>query len=149
MLCSFKGKINFIQGYLLSVGFSKTFIPYTRKKRPHGKSSYSFIKKIMIFVDFLVDSSCIPIRFMSALGIFTAFSGLIYSLIIVYAWFSNQTPAPGWAPIMIIIMIIGGIIMTMLGILGEYIWRIYNNSKNYPAFIVDEEESSDKCRDDR
>lgn len=145
MLCSFKGRHNFIQGYLVSVGFSKVFIPYTRKERPHGKSGYSFKKKIKIILDFLVDSSYIPIRFMSSLGIITAFSGLIYSLFITYAWFSDQTPFPGWAPIMIMVMVIGGIIMTMLGILGEYIWRIYDNSKDFPLFIVDNEESSKKC----
>jgi len=138
LLCSFKGRHNFLQGYLLSVGFSKVFIPYVREQRQFGKSGYSFAKKIKILIDFLVDSSYLPIRSMSCLGVFFSFSGIGYSLLIVYAWFWHQTPFPGWAPLMIMLMIIGGLIMVMLGVIGEYLWRIYDNGKDFPLFIVDE-----------
>lgn len=143
LLCSFRGRHNFLQGYLLSVGFTKTFIPYTRVERRFGKSGYSLGKKIKIVVDFFVDSSYLPIRFMSCLGAILSFSGFIYSLLITYAWFQHQTPFPGWAPLMIMLMIIGGMIMIMLGVIGEYIWRIYDNGKDFPLYIVDEKTSAD------
>ena len=47
-------------------------------------------------------------------------------------------PVPGWAPLMIVQMIVGGLIMVMLGVIGEYLWRIYDNLKDFPLFIVDE-----------
>lgn len=138
MLCSFKGRHNPLNGYLLSVGFSKAFIPYTRVERKFGKSGYTFAKRLKIVIDFLVDSSYLPIRFMSGMGAFIAFSGVIYSLLIVYAWIMHKTPFPGWAPLMIMLLIVGGMIMIMLGVIGEYIWRIYDNTRDFPLFIVDE-----------
>ena len=136
MLCSFKGRHNFPQGYLLSLGFSKAFIPYTRMKRPAGKSGYSFGQKLKIVIDFLVDSS-LPIRIMSLTGVFCSLSGVAYSLLITYGWFMHQTPFSGWAPLMVITMMIGGIIMIMLGVIGEYIWRIYDNLKDFPLYVIE------------
>jgi glycosyltransferase involved in cell wall biosynthesis len=136
MLCSFKGRHNFVQGYLLSLGFSKAFIPYTRMKRPTGKSGYSFGQKFKIVIDFLVDSS-LPIRIMSLTGLFCSMGGVAYSLLITYAWFMHQTPFSGWAPLMVITMMIGGMIMIMLGVIGEYIWRIYDNLKDFPLYIIE------------
>jgi dolichol-phosphate mannosyltransferase len=136
MLCSFKGRHKFPQGYLLSLGFSKAFIPYTRIKRSAGKSGYSFGQKLKIAIDFLVDSS-LPIRIMSLTGVFCSLSGVAYSLLITYGWFMHQTPFSGWAPLMVITMMIGGIIMIMLGVIGEYIWRIYDNLKDFPLYVIE------------
>lgn len=144
LLCSFKGRHNFIQGYLLSVGFSKVLIPYTRVQRICGKSGYNLGKKINIIIDFFVDLSFLPIRFMSCVGIIISLSGFIYSAMIVYAWLHDKTPFSGWAPLMIVTMFLGGMIITMLGVLGEYIWRIYDNSKDFPLFIVDDKLNWDK-----
>jgi glycosyltransferase involved in cell wall biosynthesis len=137
MLCSFKGRHNFLQGYLVSVGFSKAFIPYTRAPRKVGKSGYKFGHKLKIVIDFLVDSSYLPIRFMSSLGALISFCSVIYSLLIMYAWFVNETPFPGWAPLIMVTMLMGGILMIMLGIIGEYIWRIHDNLRDFPLFIVE------------
>lgn len=140
-LCSFKGRHNFIQGYLLSIGFSKAFIPYTRVERQSGRSGYGFWKKVKIFVDFFVDSSYLPIRMMSAIGAFISIAGLVYSVLIAYARYMNETPFPGWAPLMIMVMLIGGIIMVMLGVIGEYVWRIYDNLRDFPTFIVERKQN--------
>jgi len=136
MLCSFKGRHNFVQGYLLSIGFSKAFIPYTRVKRKVGSTGYKFGQKLKMVVDFLVDSS-LPIRFMSGLGVLFSLCGCAYSLIIAYAWFVQKTPFSGWAPLMVITMLIGGMLMIMLGVIGEYVWRIYDNSREFPLYIID------------
>ena len=137
LLCSLKGRHNFLQGYLLSVGFSKAFIPYTRMERKVGKSGYSFGKKLNLAINFVIDSSYLSIRFMSCVGVFISLCAVIYSLLITYAWLMHQTPFSGWAPFMIALMLIGGILMTMLGVIGEYIWRIYDDVKDFPLFIVE------------
>jgi polyisoprenyl-phosphate glycosyltransferase len=144
LLCSFKGRHNFLQGYLLSVGFSKAFIPYVRERREYGKSGYTIGKKIKIVIDFLVDTSYLPIRIMSGIGVIVAMLSVIYSLFIVYARMVHRTPFSGWAPIMILLMAIGGTIMIMLGVIGEYLWRIYDNSRAFPLFIVSERKSGDR-----
>jgi len=142
MLCSFKGRHNFLQGYLLSVGFSRAFIPYTRAARKAGRSGYRFAKKLKIVIDFIVDSSYLPIRFMSGLGVLVSLSGVAYSILIVYAWLIQKTPFEGWAPLIMITMLIGGVVMIMLGVIGEYIWRIYDNLRDFPLFIVESKSMS-------
>jgi glycosyltransferase involved in cell wall biosynthesis len=142
MLCSFKGRHNFLQGYLVSVGFSKAFIPYTRVQRAVGKSGYNFARKLKIVIDFLVDSSYLPIRFMSSFGALISLCSVIYSFLIIYAWLVNQTPFPGWAPLIIVTMLMSGILMMMLGVIGEYIWRIHDNLRDFPLFIVESKSMS-------
>jgi dolichol-phosphate mannosyltransferase len=88
-------------------------------------------------IDFLVDSSYLPIRFMSSLGALISLCSLIYSGFIVYAWLVNETPFSGWAPLIMVTMLMSGILMIMLGVIGEYIWRIHDNLRDFPLFIVE------------
>lgn len=129
-------KNRFFQGDILTLGFRVKFIPYKRVKRTIGKSQWTSAKKIKYFMDCLVTSSYVPIRFMSMIGVVTAFSGFLYGLVIVHAKLVKNTPFTGWAPIMILILVIGGLVMTMLGITGEYIWRIYDEVKKRPNYII-------------
>lgn len=126
----------FFQGDILWLGFNIKFIPYKRQKRLIGKSQWSISKKVKYFIDGLLNTSYIPIRAMSLIGIVTSLLGFLYSLIIIYARLVHQTPFTGWAPIMIVILLIGGMIMIMLGIIGEYIWRIYDEARNRPIYII-------------
>jgi polyisoprenyl-phosphate glycosyltransferase len=63
-------------------------------------------------------------------------AGFLYALLIVYLKIFHSTPFTGWAPIMVIILIIGGLIMLMLGIIGEYIWRIYDESRGRDIYVI-------------
>lgn len=134
----------FIQGDILWLGFSTVFIPYSRLKRTIGKSQWTLAKKLKYFIDGLLNTSYIPIRLMSLLGIcFSAF-GFLYALVIAYNRFINNTPFIGWAPIMIIILIIGGLIMLMLGIIGEYVWRTYDETRKRPLYIIKDKFTRDE-----
>lgn len=126
----------FFQGDLLWMGYSISFIPYVRLKRVIGKSQFTLTKKLKYFLDAFLDSSYLSIRFISFCGIITAFVGMIYGITIIYSWLHGETPFAGWAPIMIIILIVGGLVMIMLGIIGEYIWRIYDEVRKKPNFII-------------
>jgi dolichol-phosphate mannosyltransferase len=126
----------FFQGDLLWIGYSTSFIPYTRLKRLIGKSQYNFGKKLKNFLDAFLDASYLPIRFISLVGVVTSMLGVLYSGTVVYSWFRGETPFSGWAPIMIAILLIGGLIMFMLGIIGEYIWRIYDEVRKKPNYII-------------
>jgi len=137
LLCSFNGRHRFFQGDVLWLGLPTTFIPYARERRNHGKSGWTFSKKFKYFTDLILDSSYLPIRLMSSFGFLTASAGLIYAVVIVGAWFQGQTPFAGWAPIMVTLLILGGLIMIMLGIIGEYLWRIYDDVKERPLYIVE------------
>jgi dolichol-phosphate mannosyltransferase len=126
----------FFQGDLLWFGYRTTFIPYTRQKRTIGRSQYTFSKKLKNSLDAILDSSYLPIRFISAAGAVTAFLGFLYAIDIVYARLMHQIPFTGWAPIMVLLLVIGGMIMTMLGVIGEYIWRIYDEVRGKPNYVI-------------
>jgi len=128
----------FFQGDILWMGFNIRFLPYKRMKRTIGKSQWSFGKKLKYFIDGSLNTSYMPIRFMSVLGLSTAVIGFLYALLVVYARLINDVPFQGYAPIVILILIIGGMIMIMLGIIGEYIWRIYDETRKRPLYIVKE-----------
>lgn len=126
----------FFQGDILWLGFNTAFIPYTRLKRTIGKSQWTLSKKLKYFLDGLLNTSYLPIRAMSLLGIIFSLFGFIYALVIAYSRVMNNTPFDGWAPIMILILIIGGLIMLMLGIIGEYVWRTYDETRKRPIYII-------------
>jgi dolichol-phosphate mannosyltransferase len=126
----------FFQGDLLWTGFRSSYIPYVRMKRTIGESQYNLSKKLKNFLDAFLDASYLSIRFISLCGILTSVLGLIYSLTVIYAWSIGETPFPGWSPIMIAIMLVGGLIMVMLGVIGEYVWRIYEEVRKKPNYII-------------
>lgn len=128
----------FFQGDLLWAGYRTSFIPYVRLKRTIGKSQYNFGKKLKNFLDAILDSSYLPIRFISLVGLITSMFGVLYSATIVYSWLRGEAPFQGWAPIMIAILLIGGLIMVMLGVIGEYVWRINEEVRKKPNYVIRE-----------
>lgn len=131
-----KERNGFYQYDILWIGFNVKFIPYDKLSRTIGKSQYTFFSRLSGSLVALINVSYFPLRLMTFFGISFAMAGLIYSLLIVYSYFSHGTPFKGWAPIMILLLIIGGLIMFMLGVLGEYIWRIYDEVKKRPRYII-------------
>lgn len=128
----------YFQGDLLWTGYRTSFIPYVRLKRTIGKSQYNFGKKLKNFLDAVLDASYLPIRFISLLGLITSALGVLYSVSIVISWLRGETPFAGWAPIMIAILLVGGLIMVMLGVIGEYVWRINEEVRKRPNYVVRE-----------
>ena len=126
----------FFQGDILWFGYRTVFLPYTRQKRTIGRSQYTFSKKLKNSLDAILDSSYLPIRFISVAGVITALAGFAYAIDIAYARYMRQIPFTGWAPIMILLLIIGGLIMMMLGIIGEYTWRIYDEVRGKPNYVI-------------
>lgn len=126
----------YFQGDLLWTGYRTSFLPYVRLKRTIGKSQYNFGKKLKNFLDAVLDASYLPIRFISLVGVITSALGILYSMTIVYSWLRGETPFAGWAPIMIVILLVGGLIMVMLGVIGEYVWRINEEVRKKPNYLV-------------
>jgi dolichol-phosphate mannosyltransferase len=126
----------FFQGDILWMGFNVKFIPYKRLKRTIGKSQWSFSKKLKYFIDGSLNTSYLLIRSMSVIGIITALLGFLYALFVVYLRIINDVPFKGYAPILILLLVIGGMIMIMLGIIGEYLWRIYDEARNRPIYLI-------------
>jgi len=129
---------SFWQGQILWTGYNIRFIPYTRLKREIGKSRWTFTKKIKYLLDGVMAYSYFPLRFMAILGLILFLAGLIYAVIIFISYFSGNIPFKGWAPIMILLLVLSGIQMLMLGIIGEYLWRTLDQVRGRPQYVVEE-----------
>ena len=129
-------KIRGLHFDILSLGFNKQYIPYERMKREIGKSQWTFRTRFRDFFNAFISISFLPIRLITFFGMIFSLSGFIYSLLIIRAWFFNNVPFKGWAPIMVLLLVIGGFLMLMLGIIGEYIWRIYEETKKRENYII-------------
>jgi polyisoprenyl-phosphate glycosyltransferase len=139
LFLQYKGRNRFFQGDIIWAGLPSTFLPYVRRKRTVGKSQYNFSKKLKLFFDFLLDGSYLPIRLMSLCGLIVAALGAAYACIVIFSWAIGSTPFSGWAPIMVAILLVGGMIMVMLGVIGEYLWRILDEIKEKPLYVIKEE----------
>ncbi len=128
----------FFQGDLLWGGYRTSFIPYERQRRTIGRSQYNFGKRLKNFIDAVLDASYLPIRFISLLGFLTASFGFFWALTVVISWLAGDTPFSGWAPLMVAVLVVGGLIMLMLGVIGEYVWRINEEVRKRPNYLVRE-----------
>jgi glycosyltransferase involved in cell wall biosynthesis len=147
-----RNRNRFFQTDVLGLGYRTAFIPYTRRARSHGRSQYSLWGRIRSLVNATVDSSYLPIRAMSTIGVVFVALGMLYAISVAIARFFGQVPAGGYAVIVILLLTIGGLIILMLGILGEYVWRIYDELRGKPLYIVDKvigREASDRSPTER
>lgn len=128
----------FWQGQIIWTGYNVKFIPYKRSKREIGESKWTFSKKIKYLLDGVLAYSYLPMRLMSLSGIIIFLIGIIYSLSIVITYFFGNVPFKGWAPIMIIVLLLSGFQLLMLGIFGEYLWRVLDQVRNRAPYIIEE-----------
>lgn len=136
IITSFKDKNKFYQADILSLGLPFSAIPYIKEARPIGKSQYSTLKRVRFFLNMYMNISYAPIKWVSALGFITTLVGFVYAIIVLLAYFLHQTPFSGYTPLMLVILIIGGLIMLSLGIIGQYIWRILDEVRGRPNYII-------------
>jgi len=130
---------------ILRLGFSPRFISYDRPKGSQKKSRWTFKKKFKLAKDIFYSSSSFPIKFISFLGVF--FSVLSFLLIFYYGYiniFGNSSfwgyVPPGWTSTVLFISFFSGLILFSLSIIAEYIWRIYEEVKGRPGYIIKKKE---------
>ena len=121
---------------LMWLGFHPQKIYYTRLKRKIGKSSWTFSKKMKYFIDSLIAFSYVPIRAMSMFGIIFVVFALIFGLQVIWAKLTGHINVPGYTTLLVILLFSAGMIMFTLGIIGEYIWRTMEASRNRPMSVV-------------
>jgi len=127
-----------IMSLIYWLGHDQVQIPYVRQERKLGKSRWTLSKKIKLFIDSFVSFSYSPIRFMSFIGVITAILSFLYGVFVVIGTLSGFIELQGWTTIIALITFLLGIIMIMLGIIGEYLWRILDESRERPSYVVDQ-----------
>lgn len=108
-------KHGFLQGQILRLGFDPYMMDYQRRARKYGKSRWSFSRKLTYLIDGVIGYSYIPLRLMSLIGIIMSLAGFVYALIVLVSRMVSGNIVYGWAPIMIVILVLGGVQMSMLG----------------------------------
>ncbi len=129
----------FVRGMVSWVGFRQTSVEYVREKRFAGTTKYPLRKMINFAIDGILSFSTVPLRISSALGFLSAavsFLMMMYGLIVRI--FYPSRVMTGWASLFVAVLFIGGIQLICIGILGEYLGRVYEETKKRPLYIVAE-----------
>lgn len=133
----FSEKDRFTRGLISWMGFNQAYINYSAPQRHSGISKYSLKKMFRFASDGLTSFSRKPLRISFYIGTSISIIGLIYSIYAIFEHFQGKTQ-PGWTSILVSILIIGGIQLISIGIIGEYLYRVFNESKNRPLYLIKE-----------
>ena len=125
----------FTRGLISWMGFKQTIIEYKASERFSGKSKYTFKKMFRFAMDGITSFSAKPLRISFYFGLIVFIIGLVYSSYALIKYILHET-VPGWTSMLISILIIGGIQLLSIGIIGEYIARIFNESKRRPLYFI-------------
>lgn len=128
----------FVRGMVSWLGFSQIAVPYSRAPRLAGVTKFSFLKMIRFATDGIVSFSILPLRLATWTGFAASGLAIIGILVVLYDRFFSTGLVRGWTSTVIAVLFIGGVQLICLGIIGEYVGRIYGESKHRPLYVVRE-----------
>ena len=124
--------------YAYSLGIRPEILYYHRRKREHGFSGWTLVKKINLFIDTITGFSVKPLRLVSLIGILVSSIFFLYGLFTIILTLLNHIEVPGYATLVTLISFSTAMILMTLSIVGEYIWRIFDIANNKPVAVVEE-----------
>ena len=133
----FREQDRFVRGLVSWVGYNQIGIPYSREKRYAGETKYPYTKMLKFAIDGLTSFSSVPLKLATYLGYITSFLAFLYACS-VFIQKALGITVQGWATIMVGMLFIGGVQLICLGIIGEYISRIFAETKQRPMYLVEE-----------
>lgn len=126
----------FIRGMVSWIGGRQVALPYERQARFAGQSKYPVSKMVRFAVDAITSFSAVPLRLASYLGFFAAFIALLLCVYTLSRWIAGDTVV-GWSSVMTAIVLFSAVQLIVLGILGEYLGRLFQEAKGRPLFLID------------
>jgi polyisoprenyl-phosphate glycosyltransferase len=124
------------------LGFTQSRVEYDQIPRVHGESRWTRRKMIKLAVDSLIQFSSMPLRLCSYTGITVAVLGVLYAILLIIRSIAGvQTPS-GWPTVLVVLLVLGGTQLTLIGVMGEYLWRAVDETRNRPLYIVRDVRSS-------
>jgi glycosyltransferase involved in cell wall biosynthesis len=138
-LLSMEEHDRFIRGMVSWLGFSQLAIPYRRKSRLAGKTKYPLVKMIRFATDAILSFSTIPLKVATGFGFLASGMAVVGILLAFYARLFGKNWVQGWTSIVIAVLFLGGVQLICMGIIGEYVGRIYGESKRRPLYFVREQ----------
>jgi dolichol-phosphate mannosyltransferase len=125
----------FTRGLVSWMGFSQALVDYNCPPRFAGHSKYTFRKMLHFAMDGITAFSARPLRIASYMGILVFLIGVLYSIYAIIQHISGNT-IPGWTSLLVTVLLLGGIQLLSLGVIGEYLARIFNESKSRPLYFI-------------
>lgn len=132
------GEVNiFLRGMIPTIGFPTAIVPYVRKHRLAGETRYTLTKMLALAIDGITSFSALPLRMISVLGLAIFLLSLLISAWALWVRFISQSAVPGWASSVLPMYLLGGVQLFSIGVLGEYVAKIYMETKRRPRFIIE------------
>lgn len=128
----------FSKGIFAWVGYATCFIPYTVCQRNAGKTKWSFKKLFNYALEGIIGFSTTPLRLATYLGFGTAFAAIVYMLIVIIEKLTTGIDIPGYATIIVLLLLLGSMQLICIGIIGEYVGKIFEQSKGRPIYLEKE-----------
>ncbi|MHC4526047.1 MAG: glycosyltransferase family 2 protein [Planctomycetota bacterium] len=128
----------FLRGLVCWMGFNRKIIPYTAAARGAGISKYSLVKMVRLATEAIFSFSAKPLTVAIKVGLFLTFVGFAYLLYILYGYFIKQNLVAGWASLICTLLILNGFQLIFIGLIGEYISKIFEQVKERPIYMVKE-----------
>jgi len=128
----------FSKGIFSWVGYQTHYIPYTACERVAGTTKWSFRKLVNYAIEGIIGFSTRPLRLAVYLGVFTAIAAFIYLIIVVFQKLFVGIDVPGYASIIVLVLLLGAMQLLCIGIIGEYVGKIFEQSKNRPIYLAKE-----------
>ena len=137
-LMQFKEQHHAYTFFVIWLGFKRTYVEVEHAKREIGKSSYNFKRLIQLATDNIVSQSNKLLRMSIKFGFAMAFFSALYALYLVLKYFATDEIIPGWTSVMVSIYFIGGLLFANFGLIGLYIGKIFDETKDRPLYVIDE-----------
>ncbi|MCL2203524.1 MAG: glycosyltransferase family 2 protein [Defluviitaleaceae bacterium] len=131
-------KNRYIRGLVSWVGFRQIAVEYERQERFAGVTKYPLRKMLAFAMDAIASFSYKPLKLATSLGFIMSLVGFVYMLVVFYQAVFTDRVITGWASTMVVILLSQGIVLMILGIVGEYLGRVYEELKNRPSYIIQE-----------
>lgn len=132
-------RTRFMKGLFAWVGYRQTSVLFDREPRHSGKTTWNYWKLWNFALDGIISFSFLPLKVWSYVGVTISFISLLYALMLVVRTLIFGVDVPGYASLMVAILFLGGIQLITLGVLGEYLGRVYEEVKGRPLYLVREE----------
>lgn len=136
ILVTLQEKNSYIFGQTLWVGFKRQVVYYDRQERCGGRSRWTLGKKVKYFIDAFVAFSYLPLRVAAWLGMIIAGLGFLYAFLVLGLRLITDIQVMGWASLTVVVLVTSGTQLLIMGILGEYLWRVLDETRHRPPFIV-------------
>jgi hypothetical protein len=134
----------FLRGMTRWVGFDQTTVQYARPRRRNGSSHYTFRRMLGLAWDGVLSFSSVPLQIASFLGFVASLLGVAYLVYVLGIRIFTAHAVPGWTSVMVAVLIIGGAQLVCLGVIGQYLARVYDEGKHRPLFVVAETTEDDR-----